>query len=485
MILEGKDLFCGAGGFTTGLHDARVFGKRVAVVHACVNHDEVAMSSHKANYPETFHIPEDMANVGPDSFPALDPNIPFSFVVASPDCTYHTRAGGGISKKADARSQANFLLEYGDKLRPHYIVVENVREFRGWGPVRIKCTRVDDGPFPYSELAVDARTGEYMFVPVKHLKGTLYQEWVAKMKALGYEYDHRLLNAADFGGYTSRIRYFGCFARIGFPIVWPQPTHAKKPVGHLKPWKAVRDVLELDNHGKSIFSGPKQKSENTLKRVYDGCITHIGNGDESFLVKYHGTGRNILPLSGPASTLTQKDRLALTSVQFLDKQYSGKKNHQSLEVPGGTITKNPKLALVTGKKLNSTQFLYNPQYSSKGSSINDPCFTLIARMDKAPPHLITVETGEPAIVIYDTDSEYTRKIKLFMVEYGIVDICMRMLTIPELKRIQGFPDDYILHGTQQDQKRFIGNSVPPVIPKAWTETLARTLMELFPQRLTA
>jgi DNA (cytosine-5)-methyltransferase 1 len=52
-----------------------------------------------------------------------------------------------------------------------------------------------------------------------------------------------------------------------------------------------------------------------------------------------------------------------------------------------------------------------------------------------------------------------------------------MLRVPELKRIQGFGDDYYLAGTKTDQKKFIGNSVPPPVVRALLEALAYDLYE--------
>ena len=117
----------------------------------------------------------------------------------------------------------------------------------------------------------------------------------------------------------------------------------------------------------------------------------------------------------------------------------------------------------------------NPQYNSAGGSIEKPCFTLIARMDKMPPYLVATETGEAVIEVYSTDSPMTVKIKEFMALYGIVDIKMRMLKIPELKKIMGFPEDYVLVGTQADQKKFIGNAVEVTIARAWCEALCARL----------
>ncbi len=146
--------------------------------------------------------------------------------------------------------------------------------------------------------------------------------------------------------------------------------------------------------------------------------------------------------------------------------------HQSKEVPAGTLTNVPKLALV-----NIKQWLLNPQFASKGSSIEDPCFTLIARMDKKPPYIVSAETGEGQIIIYEDENPVMVKIKMFMAENGIVDIKMRMLLVDEMLLIQGFPADYKLEGTQTDQKKFIGNSVVPLVAQRLVEANADALRE--------
>ena len=120
----------------------------------------------------------------------------------------------------------------------------------------------------------------------------------------------------------------------------------------------------------------------------------------------------------------------------------------------------------------------NPySFKSDGGSIENPCFTLIARMDKMPPYLISTEKGEMAIAIYEEDSPMTRKIKEFMAAYGIVDIKMRMLNIQELKRIMGFPEDYVLIGTQAEQKKFIGNAVEVNMSRVLCEALCMKLSD--------
>ena len=139
-----------------------------------------------------------------------------------------------------------------------------------------------------------------------------------------------------------------------------------------------------------------------------------------------------------------------------------------IDEPAQTITANRKW-----------HYLMNPQFApSSGCGIDNPCFTLIAKMDKKPPYLVVTETGDIAIEVYETDSPMVRKIKEFMAAHGIVDIKMRMLKIVELKRIMGFPEDYVLVGTQADQKKFIGNAVEVNMARVLCEALCKRLVEL-------
>ncbi len=177
----------------------------------------------------------------------------------------------------------------------------------------------------------------------------------------------------------------------------------------------------------------------------------------------------------PCLTVTTQNRLNLVNAEFIAK-YNAGEGTIGLNDPASTLTTKDRLSLVFVEK---HQHLMNPQYMNNGSGLDKPCFTLIASMSKAPPYLISSESGDAVIVIYDSDSEAMKKIKLFMATYSIVDIKMRMLKVVELKRIQGFPADYQLEGSQADQKKFIGNSVVPMVVKAWAESLAKANSPIF------
>lgn len=529
------DLFCGAGGETTGIERARLDGKKCAKVIACVNHDTNAIKSHAANHKDTLHYIEDIRTLNLGGLEQLVKTVhtyhPKSRTLlhASLECTNFSKAKGGQPRDADSRTLAEHLFRYIEALRTDYIQIENVEEFMCWG-------------------ALD-ENGK----PVSKDQGRDYLRWVRKVCSYGYDFDWRILNAADFGAYTSRRRYFGQFARKGLPIAFPHQTYAKsytafasQACGNLfpdqyKPWRAVREVLDLDDDGESIFTRKKPLCEKTLERIYAGLVKFVAGGkkqheqfmlryntvraqdtvksiDEpcgvvttenrfakvkcqflskqfsgdpsgknididqpagtvtckdhhAFVTAYYGNGFNT-SIDDPAPTVVTKDRLSLVTTKFLDNQY-GKSKPTSIDAPSPTLLNNPK------QKIVSAQYLMNPySFKSDGGSIDKPCFTLIARMDKMPPYLITTKEGAVGIAIYDDDSPWTRKVKEFMAAYGIVDICMRMLNIGELKRIMGFPTDYTLIGTQAEQKKYIGNAVEVNMSRVLCEALSERLRQI-------
>lgn len=490
------DLFCGAGGTSTGVNTARLKGEQCAEVIACVNHDAKAIASHAANHPNALHFTEDIRTL------ELTPLIrhlnecraknPESLVSlwASLECTNFSKAKGGQPRDADSRTLAEHLFRYIEAIEPDYIQIENVEEFMSWG-------EIDENGKPVSKD-----------------KGRSYIRWVNKVKRYGYDFEYRILNAADFGAYTSRKRFFGIFAKKNLPIIFPEQTHCKTGAvglfGTMQKWRPVREVLDFEDEGRSIFTRDKPLSEKTLERIYAGLIKFVAGGKESFMVKYNSMsqrGKYVPPsLDDPCPTIATQGRLALASVAFLSKQFSGapEDKNVSVDAPAGTVTcvdhhalvsvnfianeysgggqlssiEQPNPAVLTRPKqalISCNKFLMNPQYNSPGGSVDSPSFTLIARMDKMPPYLVTTESGDVAIEVYDTDSPMTVKIKEFMAMYQIIDIKMRMLKISELKLIMGFPEDYVLIGTQADQKKFIGNAVEVTISRTWCEALCQEL----------
>ena len=578
------DLFCGAGGLSEGVEAARLDGNKCAKVVCCVNHDKNAILSHDANIPDALHFIEDIRTLELSPISTIVERIrqlyPDAMIMlhASLECTNFSKAKGGQPRDADSRTLAEHLFRYIDVIDPDYIQIENVEEFMSWGDM-------DENGKP---ISMD--------------KGRLYQKWVRNVKKYGYNFEHRILNAADFGAYTTRKRFFGIFAKKSLPIVFPEPTHCKggrqDMFSRLEKWKPVKDVLDFSDEGTTIFR-EKPLAEKTLERIYAGLIKFVAGGKDAFLSRYNTVRPQdtCKSVDEPCGVLTTENRFAKVQVSFLSKQFSGHpdsknvsveepagaitcKDHHvfvsayygnghnhSVELPAPTVTTKDRMALIesrfmcsynfkdTGKDINQPcptlltkdrlslvspffmnqysgggqvsdinspcpavtttpkqnlvtyqpwimntafsnvgssieepsqtitanrkwHYLMNPQFNSAGGSVDSPCFTLIARMDKMPPYLVATESGQVAIEIYDNDSPMTVKIKEFMALYGIVDIKMRMLRIPELKKIMGFPEDYVLIGTQADQKKFIGNAVEVTQARKNTEALCKVLRKL-------
>ncbi len=546
------DLFCGAGGTSTGVENAKYAGEQCAKVIACVNHDANAIASHAANHPDALHFTEDIRTLELSPLVAhigrMKKIYPGALVVlwASLECTNFSKAKGGQPRDADSRTLAEHLFRYIEAIEPDYIQIENVEEFMSWGDM-------DENGHPISKD-----------------KGRSYEEWKRNVKRYGYDFDWRILNAADYGAYTTRKRFFGIFAKRGLPIVFPEPTHCKDGktdmFGQLKKWKPVKEVLDFSDEGESIFCRKKPLAEKTLERIYAGLIKFVAGGKDAFIVKYNSmsqTGKYQAPsVDEPCPVVATQGRLALAKVNFLSKQFSGHpgsknisveepagtitcKDHHafvsayygngynhSVELPAPTVTTKDRLALInsvfidnqygTGKPTSINQpvgtvttvpkfnmvsckpwimntafsnvgssieqpsqtitanrkwyYLMNPQFASAGGSVNNPCFTLIARMDKMPPYLVEAEGGI-GIQVTPGDSPMAVKIKEFMALYGIIDIKMRMLRIAELKKIMGFPEDYILIGTQADQKKFIGNAVEVNMARVLCEAICKDIIK--------
>ncbi len=585
------DLFCGAGGTTTGFAMAK---NGLAKVIACVNHDAKAIESHWKNHPEVKHFNEDIRTLDLTELAMYvkewQTRYPYAKLIlwASLECTNFSKAKGGQPRDADSRTLADHLHRYVGILNPDYVMIENVVEFMSWGPL-------DDNGKPLSRK-----------------NGTDYMRWCREMCAHGYVDEWRELNSADFGAYTSRNRLFGIFTRHNLPIAWPEPTHSKKPGSGmfdiLKKWMSVKDVLDFQDEGESIFTRKKPLSEKTLERIYAGLVKYVAKGDTAFISKYFSgrpkgkvnsinepgptvttfgssslvqpvsllkynstngkTGKHIPPsINDPAPTVPCQGRLGLIQAQFLthyygsggqhssienpapvvpckastaiispefltiyngkslhrsvdepspviptndrlsliqpeffiDKHY-GKSQNQSVENPAGTIMPNDKHRLVycepfimptsydnrpksiyePAPVINASRrhhYIVNPSHGGHTTSTDAPCPVVIARQDKAPLYLVQVENGQVAVAVFDTDSAAMIRIKQFMAAYNLIDIKMRMLRVHELLKIQGFPNNYVLCGNQSDQKKFIGNSVVPLVVKVWAEALAEKISD--------
>jgi DNA (cytosine-5)-methyltransferase 1 len=300
------DLFCGAGGSSKGCQKAvQKLGRRMHLV--CVNHDKVAIATHSKNHPNADHWIEDLNGADPEK---MVPGGYLDLLMASPECRWSSRARGGKPINDQLRMSAYAIQRWMTALTIRCGLIENVKEFIEWGPL---CTltpdhtgehRHDPNNRPPLCLIPARRKGKPTSKPkcihgrtlgVSHgcdlpdkrdgFKGRYFEAWLRNIWELGYDAEYRILTAADFGDATVRERFFLIFRKDGRPIRWPDPTHARPGTSGtmfdtLKPWRAAIEILDLDDHGRSLLDDPKYKrtplSLPTRMRIAGGLMEFAG-----------------------------------------------------------------------------------------------------------------------------------------------------------------------------------------------------------------
>lgn len=458
------DLFAGGGGASTGIEQA--IGRHVDIA---INHDPQAVSLHQVNHPQTRHFVSDVFEVEPL---AVTNGQPVGLLWASPDCKHFSKAKGGKPVSKKIRGLAWVVVKWAKLVRPRIICLENVEEFRTWGPL------------------VDGR-------PCPERKGDTFRRWMGQLKSLGYHVEWRELRACDYGAPTIRKRLFLVARCDGEPIVWPQPTHG----AGLKPYRTAADCIDWQIPAPSIFERKKPLADATMRRIAHGIKRYVLESPAPYIVRIgqtgHGDGGKVRGVNAPLTTVVSKAEHCLVSPTLVQTGY-GERHGQAPRVPGldkplGTCVGGQKHALVTA--FLAKHFGGEPQDGKTCTSLSRPAPTVTARDHSA---LVTVsaqgthhaEVRALLIKYYGTDQDprigeplhtVTTKHRFGLVtvagvDYEIADIGMRMLTPRELYRAQGFPEPYIIdrghdgrHMTQEAQVRMCGNSVCPPLARAIVE----------------
>ncbi|HMR51238.1 MAG TPA: DNA cytosine methyltransferase [Amaricoccus sp.] len=265
------DSVAGGGGASTGIEIALGRSPDFAI-----NHSAEALAMHRRNHPGTIHLQSDIWHVDPMT---VAPGRPIGLLWASPDCKHFSKAKGGAVKDRNVRDLAWVVVDWAEKRRPSTILLENVEEFRTWGPVG------EDGQ------------------PVRAFAGITFEVWCKRLRAAGYRIGFAELRACDYGAPTIRKRLF-MIAQLrgnGRRIVWPKPTHGDPESeavrrGRLLPWRTAADCIDWSIPCPSIFDsseaimarhGVRAKrplAEATLRRIARGVMRYVVENPRPFVV---------------------------------------------------------------------------------------------------------------------------------------------------------------------------------------------------------
>lgn len=496
------DNFAGGGGASTGIEIAT--GRSVDIA---INHDPEAIRMHKANHPNTKHYCESVWDVNPKEACA---GHPVALAWFSPDCKHFSKAKGGKPKDKAIRGLAWVALRWAAMVRPRVIMLENVEEFKDWGPLNRRHR------------------------PIKAKKGVTFRRFVSQLEDLGYKVEHRELVAADYGAPTTRKRFFLIARCDGKPIIWPEPTHGPREAekvksGILKPYVGAYTQIDFSLPCPSIFDSKEEILEkygiraqrplakNTMQRIARGLQKFVLENSAPFIVpigygEREGQKPRIHDIHDPLPTIVSSGKHYLCSpmlIQYHSETASGEVRGQKLDEPVMTIDGSNRYGLVSA----FIQKYFEGGYKGAGADLKNPLPTVTTwdHNSICAAHLIQMnnhcdgrDITEPIPTITAGDGHFG-EVRAFLlkyyghgigqdvkepldtitandrfglvtiqgVDYAIVDIGLRMLEPKELYGCQGFPDDYIIDRDyngkpypRSEQVKRCGNAVCPPIPMA-------------------
>lgn len=343
------DNFAGGGGASTGIEEATGLSVDVAI-----NHDPAAIAMHKANHPETEHYCESVWDVVPQHIAA---GRPVGLLWLSPDCKHFSKAKGGKPVEKFIRGLAWIAVRWAATVRPRVIMLENVEEFKGWGPL------------------IEDEKGN--LIPDPKRKGLTFKSFVKALRRQGYDVEWRELRACDYGAPTIRKRLFLIARCDGLPIVWPEPTHGapdspEVAAGKRQPWRTAAEIIDWSIPCPSIFDSADEikkmfginvkrpLAENTERRIFRGLDRHIiqvaNAGGTPFIVPYvikvnhHGEQFRGQQINEPLQTITSKNGWGVVTpyiARIGQTGFGGDRLHYSVEDPLTTITSKAEHCLVS------------------------------------------------------------------------------------------------------------------------------------------
>jgi len=327
------DSFAGGGGASTGI--AAALGRAPDVA---INHDPEAVALHAANHPATLHLCQSVWKMNPEDVVAagarhrgIDPSrARVGLLWASPDCKHFSVAKGGKPVEKNIRDLAWIVVHYARQVRPRVILLENVPEFRTWGPL------------------ITTEDGKTKPCPLR--KGVTFRAWVRELKKCGYVVETRELRACDYGAPTIRKRLFLIARCDGKPIVWPAATHAKDGAGGLRPWRSAAEIIDWSLPTPSIFltreegrrvGANRPLAEATMARIARGVKRYVLDAPLPFIVPVtHQGDFRVHDAREPLRTVTTAKRGELALVAPHVTKFRGGATGAAMDEPLPTVTAN-------------------------------------------------------------------------------------------------------------------------------------------------
>ncbi len=295
----------------------------------------------------------------------------------SPDCKHFSKAKGGKPVEKKIRGLAWVALKWAGLVKPRIIMLENVEEFRDWGPVH-------DQPMPrrraprckHCKRPIDGK-------PCPRRKGMTFKRWATQLRNLGYAVDWREMRACDFGAPTIRKRLFLVARWDVATIPWPEETHAREGDLFLQPYRTAADCIDWSLPCPSIFltraegraiGVNRPLAEATMRRIARGIERYVIKAAKPFIVNMSHGGK-VESVDAAVSTIaTEKGGLSRCSDSIhSEPDPPGGNRTESIEEPFKTVT-----GAHRGEKVLVTPFIERQFGRSSGNAANEPLGTTTA-----------------------------------------------------------------------------------------------------------
>jgi DNA (cytosine-5)-methyltransferase 1 len=369
------DLFAGGGGLSIACEAALGRSPDIAI-----NHNDDALSMHRANHPQTRHFVADVFEVCPHG---ATQGRPVGYLHLSPDCTHHSQAAGGQPRDERIRALTWIGRRWAGQVRPRIITLENVRQILKWGPLIAKrCPKTGrvmrlDGSIagPGEHTPRDAQ----FLVPDPKRQGVTWRAFVRSLQAMGYAVEHRAINAADHGAGTTRERLFMVARCDGQPIAWPEPTHYKRPARGQRRWVSAASCIDWSLPCPSIFERAKPLADATLRRIARGVQRFVIESGDPFIVPITHQGADRLhDIEEPLRTITTAHRgeFAVAAPTLVQTGYGEREG----QAPRALDIRDPLGTIVgTGKHAAACAYLMQANggfNTTPGHEATKPCSTI-------------------------------------------------------------------------------------------------------------
>ena len=385
------DFFCGGGGAGTGLEIG--LGRAVTVAK---NHSPAAISMHTVNHPHTKHFTTDVFEGDPDTECG---GRAVGWFHMSPDCTHHSQAAGGQPRKREIRNLSWIGLKWAGMKRPRVISLENVKQILQWGRLIAKRDKATGRVVKIGgEIAAPGEAvpvGQQFLIPDPKQRGRTWRRFVALLEGMGYVVEWKVIKACDFGAPTSRERLFMLARCDGQPIVWPEPTHAKKPAKGQKPWRTAAECIDFSDLGKSIFGRKKDLAPATLRRVAKGMKKFVIDNPTPFIVPIaNWSGEAVQSAHEPLRTVTSYPKGGAFSVVSpviapATHQGSDRINDPMEPLPTVTCANRGELTLISPVMVGAG----GPEYAGKPVGVDQPTGSLMTQNHRALASAYIVQAG--------------------------------------------------------------------------------------------